>query len=444
MPLLAAYMVPHPPLIIPDIGKGEEKKIESTILAYQKIAKEISELKPDTIIISSPHAPSYYDYNQLSNSNSMRGDFNNFRSALKMEKSVDGEFVKELNSLFASIHFPSGSQGKQDGILDHGTMIPLFFINKYYQDYKIVRVSISGLSLDYHAKLGDFINKAILSTNKNVVYIASGDLSHKLMKEGPYGYAKEGPEFDKKIIEIINNHNLDELLNFKDDYLNKAAECGLRSFAILSGVLKNYQYQADLLSYEGPFGVGYLCSKFTILSPKEKPLRIMTNPYVSLAKRSIEYFLRKKRKLEVPSDLPKEMLNNQAGIFVSIHKHGYLRGCIGTFLPTTPSIAEEVIQNAISAATKDPRFPVIQINEIDSLDISVDILSKPEQISGISQLDPQKFGVIVKHRNRSGLLLPMLEGVDTVEEQLNIALNKAGISSDEPYTIERFKVIRYH
>jgi AmmeMemoRadiSam system protein A len=146
--------------------------------------------------------------------------------------------------------------------------------------------------------------------------------------------------------------------------------------------------------------------------------------------------------LETPSDMPLE-LAGQAGAFVSLKKDGQLRGCIGTYGPTQPTIAAEIIQNAVSAGTQDPRFWPVETDEVADLDISVDILSAPERVDGLADLDTKKYGVIVKRGRRSGLLLPDLEGVDTVEEQVAIAMQKAGISPEEEIELYRFSVTRY-
>jgi AmmeMemoRadiSam system protein A len=137
------------------------------------------------------------------------------------------------------------------------------------------------------------------------------------------------------------------------------------------------------------------------------------------------------------------MMEERAGVFVSLKKHGQLRGCIGTIGPTCPCIADEIIQNAISAGTKDPRFNPIKENELDDIVYSVDVLGKPEPVDDISQLDVIRYGVIVSYGYKRGLLLPNLEGVDTVEQQIDIARQKAGIGRDEPYTLERFEVVRH-
>ncbi len=165
------------------------------------------------------------------------------------------------------------------------------------------------------------------------------------------------------------------------------------------------------------------------------------HPVVRLAKETVESYVRG-GKIPTPRELTPEM-KERAGVFVSIHKHGQLRGCIGTFEPAQDNVAEEIIANAISSATRDPRFPPVTPSELDELEYSVDILTKPEPVTDIRQLDPKKYGVIVESGWKKGLLLPDLEGVDSVEEQIAICRLKAGISAGEPIKLYRFQVKRF-
>jgi AmmeMemoRadiSam system protein A len=167
-----------------------------------------------------------------------------------------------------------------------------------------------------------------------------------------------------------------------------------------------------------------------------------SHPLVQLAREAIEAYVRQRQRLQPPAELTPEM-QERAGVFVSLHKHGELRGCIGTLEPTQPNAAQEIIRNAISSATQDPRFPPVQPNELDDLEISVDVLSSPEPVQSLADLDPKRYGVIVESGWRRGLLLPDLEGVDTVEYQVDIARRKAGIGRDEPVQLYRFSVRRF-
>lgn len=169
----------------------------------------------------------------------------------------------------------------------------------------------------------------------------------------------------------------------------------------------------------------------------------MPDAFTELAKATIEAYLRFGKRIKPPYPLPSGM-DKQAGVFVSLHKGHQLRGCIGTFSPTTDSIAQEIIEMAIAAATQDPRFLPVHVSELDLLDISVDVLSPPENISDKALLDPKIYGVIVTRGHRRGLLLPDLDGVDTAEDQIAIAKQKAGIFDDNPVSLQRFKVVRHH
>jgi AmmeMemoRadiSam system protein A len=165
------------------------------------------------------------------------------------------------------------------------------------------------------------------------------------------------------------------------------------------------------------------------------------HPVVRLAKEAVESYVRK-GKMPKPKELTPEM-RERAGVFVSLHKHGQLRGCIGTFEPTKDNVAEEIMANAISSSTADPRFPPVAASELDDLEYSVDILTRPEPVTDVNQLDPMTYGVIVECGWKRGLLLPALEGVDSVEEQIAICRLKAGISASEPVNLYRFQVRRF-
>lgn len=166
------------------------------------------------------------------------------------------------------------------------------------------------------------------------------------------------------------------------------------------------------------------------------------HPVVLLAKKSIEEYIKNGKIIEPPKELTPEM-KDQAGVFVSLKKKGQLRGCIGTFMPSYESVAKEIIMNAIAAATRDPRFPAVRESELNEITYSVDILSAPEKVNHLNELDPKKYGIIVISGIKKGLLLPDLEGVNTVEEQINIAKMKAGIDYEEHIDIYRFDVRRY-
>lgn len=258
MGITAAFMLPHPPLIVPEIGRGEEKKIAKTIHSYHEVAREIALLAPDTIVLISPHQVMYADYFHISPGNSAKGDFSQFRAPkVRMEAVYDTKFVSFLCKLAHTAGLPAGTAGERDPRLDHGTMVPLYFVNQYWNKYQLVRIGLSGLPLKVHYQLGQCIKETAEALGKNIVLIASGDLSHRLKADGPYGYQKEGPAYDKRIMDVMGRAAFAELMDFSDEFCEKAGECGHRSFTILAGALDGVLVTSRQLSYEGPFGVGY-------------------------------------------------------------------------------------------------------------------------------------------------------------------------------------------
>ena len=460
MPILAAFMVPHPPMIVPEIGRGSERQIVATTKAYEQVASRIAELKPETIVIISPHATMYADYFHISPGRSAKGSFMSFRApSVRFQETYDEELTDTISALSALDGIPAGVMGERDKQLDHGTMVPLWFIRNVYKEGKIVRIGLSGLPLTAHYQLGQKIAEAVQKTGRRAVIVASGDLSHKLQEYGPYGFAPEGPQYDERIMDVCSQAAFGELFDFSETFCEKAAECGHRSFVIMAGTLDGLSVKAEQLSHEDVTGVGYgICcfypgeadgQRHFLKEYLEREVEKLTaqieksDAYVRLARKTIEQYIRFHSVPEVPKDLPKEMLNTRAGAFVSIHEHGKLRGCIGTTGPTTKCVAQEIIQNAISASTRDPRFDPIGPEELDYLEIKVDVLGEPERISSAEELDVKRYGVIVSSGRKRGLLLPDLDGVDTVEQQVSIAMQKGGIRRGEPLTLERFEVVRH-
>ncbi|MDF2485337.1 MAG: hypothetical protein K0R46_1505 [Herbinix sp.] len=460
MALVGAFIVPHPPLIIPEVGRGEEKKVGKTIESYHAVAKRIAALKPDTIIITSPHTILYSDYFHISPGRGAKGDFGNFRAKnVTFQVEYDEKFAGALEACAERDGIEAGTLGEKNPELDHGTMVPLYFINQYYTNYQVVRIGLSGQSLPLHYRLGKCIEKTAAKLDRRIVFVASGDLSHKLKEDGPYGFAQEGVEFDKQIVQAMKEGDFLKLLEFNPDFCEAAAECGLRSFLIMAGSLSGKSVEPDFLSYEGTFGVGYGVCEYRITgeAPNRNFDEIFTikqrelarelqkheDPYVHLARHSLETYITSGKYAKLPEGLPEEITGRKAGVFVSLKKHGSLRGCIGTISPVTGSVAKEILRNAVSAAAEDPRFPPVTKEELEELVYSVDILSEAEPIQSMSELDVERYGVIVSAGRKRGLLLPNLEGVDTVEQQVSIAKKKAGIYDNETVSLERFEVVRH-
>ncbi|MBR6220342.1 MAG: AmmeMemoRadiSam system protein A [Clostridia bacterium] len=460
MSVAAAFMVPHPPMIVPDVGRGSEAQVEATRAAYARVAEEIAALRPETIVISSPHATMYADYFHISPGRSAEGSFARFRAPqVRFKEEYDAELAKTVERLAIAAGLPAGTRGERDKALDHGTMVPLYFIRQACAGFKLVRVGLSGLPLEDHYRLGQLIKRAAEETGRRVVYVASGDLSHKLQAYGPYGYAPEGPQYDARVMDVCGRAAFGELFDFDEAFCERAAECGHRSFVIMAGALDGMAVEARALSHEDVTGVGYgICAfypkhpddarRFLDIRQRAQEARLVDerakcDPWVALAWRSVENWVLNRKVMDVPEGLPEALAQGRAGAFVSIHKQGRLRGCIGTIAPTRNSLAEEIIHNAVSACSRDPRFAPVRADELKWLEINVDVLGAPEDIASEAELDVKRYGVIVSRGSRRGLLLPDLEGVDTVRQQVDIARQKAGIGPTERVDLQRFEVVRH-
>ena len=302
-------MVPHPPMIVPDVGRGSEAQIKKTTQAYEMVAKQIAELAPETIIITSPHSTMYSNYFHISPGKSAMGNFGKFRAPqVKFSEEYDYELVNKLTELTFDDAFPAGIEGEQEKSLDHGTMVPLYFIRKFYTGGKIVRIGLSGLSLVEHYQLGMYIDEACEELGRRAVFVASGDLSHKLQDYGPYGFAPEGPEYDKRIMDVSGRAAFGEMMEFDDDFCDKAAECGHRSFVIMAGAFDGLSVETNVLSHEDVTGVGYgICTFYPKaedsgrqflqnLLKKVEDEADKSDAYVKLARLSLESFIKNRKR----------------------------------------------------------------------------------------------------------------------------------------------------
>ena len=461
-----AFISPHPPIVVHEVGRGEEKKAAATVEALQRLAQETGRTKPSTIIITTPHAPVFQDYIFINHKDVLSGDFRRFGApGVKLSYENNLELAGEIARLANSRGIPCGgldnmliTRYRLSEELDHGAMVPLYFISKAYGGFKLVHISIAGLPFRDLYRFGVCIAEAVEQSNEEVVFVASGDLSHRLAPDGPYGFNECGPEFDGRLVDYLKGPDREAILGFDEEFLEEAGECGLRSFIMMFGALDEYELKPEVYSYEGPFGVGYAIAAFTPAGRiqgetlldrdgeerhrKDELDTKRRGPIYRSCQEDAEMYVLNGTMIDVRS-APGGDAEEAAGVFVSIKKHGRLRGCIGTIMPTKENIASEIIHNAVSAGIHDPRFNPVTEEELDDLVYSVDVLGEPEPIRSMAELDVKRYGVIVRAGRRSGLLLPDLEGIDTPEKQVAIALQKAGIKPDEKYTMERFEVVRH-
>ncbi len=464
--LVFAGLAPHPPIMVPEVGRDAIVEVRQSIDAMENLTERVIRSGAETVILISPHAPLDRDAFVAYDGPQLHADFANFRApAATVHAQMDDELLEEITSVAAARNL---SLMKIKGLeLDHGTAVPLYFLQRYGWKGKVVALGYSFLSNIDHLSFGQCIREAIEHLGRPVAFVASGDLSHRLKREAPAGYNSQAHLFDEEVVDAIRSCQTRRIVDLDPELRTIAGECGYRSLLVAIGVAQELDPSCEVISYEAPFGVGYLVAQLfagsadllsapnALLSAGSADVPSATRAesarssetgaeLPALARRAVETFVTEGSALKAPPN-PSQLLNQRAGCFVSIKtRAGELRGCIGTVEPETDTLADELILNALSAATRDPRFAPVRAEELTELRYSVDVLSQAERAK-LDDLDPKVYGVIVEDRDglRRGLLLPNLEGVETAAQQVEIASRKAGIASGEEIKLWRFRADRY-
>jgi AmmeMemoRadiSam system protein A/AmmeMemoRadiSam system protein B len=447
-------IAPHPPIMVPEVGGPSIVQAQRSIDAMVELTDRIIRSGAETVVLISPHAPldarafvAYHD-------RKLQGDFANFRAPdTHIEFPLDEELLAAIGKEASEDDYEVLSLADYE--LDHGTAVPLYFLDRNGWRGRVVALGYSFLSDDDHLKFGNCIRKAVEKLGRPVAFIASGDLSHRLKPGAPAGYNPGAYRFDKEVVDALNDNSPNRILEIDHDVRRTAGECGYRSMLVALGAINELSPACEVLSYEAPFGVGYLVAQLTNSKAAEQNAVQSSTEDASenfdsnsdlpaLARLAVETFVLTGKQIK-PPEKPSSPLSARAGCFVSIKAFdGDLRGCIGTIEPIKQNLAQELIANAISAATRDPRFDPVAAGELKDLRYSVDILGASEPTS-FEDLDPKIYGVIVEDESgqRRGLLLPDILGVTTARQQVDIAARKAGIDPGETLKLSRFRVNRY-
>lgn len=456
--IVFAGIAPHPPIMVPEVGREAAAEVRGSIDAMRDFTMRLIESGAETVVIISPHAPLDARAFVAYQDSQLHGDFANFRAPeAKVEAPLDEE-------LLLSIARAAEEQGYEVvGIkgyeLDHGTAVPLYFLQRNGWRGSLVALGYNFLSNEDHLRFGSCIRRAAEAVQRPIAFVASGDLSHRLKPEAPAGYQPQAHLFDEEIVASLRECQPERIVNIDQNLRKLAGECGYRSMLVAFGATRGLDSNCDVLHYEAPFGVGYMVAQLvqtksafeedesgshTAIEPLETTTKSDGEELPVLARRAVEAFVRDGTIIEPPpSSSP--LLEQRAACFVSLKTNaGDLRGCIGTIEPIKETLAEELIANAVSAATHDPRFPPVRDTELPSLRYSVDVLHAPEPAE-FEDLDPSTYGVIVEDEagRRRGLLLPDIQGVETARQQVDIAARKAGIPSGTPLKLSRFRVERF-
>ncbi|MBM7557988.1 AmmeMemoRadiSam system protein A [Halanaerobacter jeridensis] len=461
-----AGLSPHPPVAVPEVGQDAVSDIKETVNSMKKLAHQVRDIDPDLVITISPHGPVFSDAINILNKKELKGDLGQFGAEqVELSYSLDEKFTEEVvkacntqDLQVVRIDENAARKFDVDLKLDHGVLVPMYYLNQAGVDTPIVPINMGLLAYEDLYKFGKIVQLVAKQLDYDVALIASGDLSHRLKPGAPAGFNPRGQEFDEALIEYLDDLAVEQIINFDDSLVEKAGECGLRPIIMMLGAIDGLDVEGGVLSYEGPFGVGYGVASFEVKGKSEEPgflekleenkeqkmqeIRDKESEPVQLAREAVEEYAKNEEKIEIPQNLDPELLE-QAGAFVSIKKNGNLRGCIGTTKPTSSSLAQEIIDNAIKAGFNDPRFSPIKADELEELTYTVDRLEEPEEIDSKEQLDSEKYGIIVKKGHSTGLLLPNLEGINSVKKQIEIAKRKAGLPQEADVDLMRFEVTRY-
>ena len=270
MPMLGAILTPHPPVLLPEVGRGQEQEIHATDSAMRTAAEQVARWDPDVLIVASPHTIMYGDYFHIAPGRGAVGDMSAFGAPqVRIQVQYDVPLRDEIVSRAQAAGLRAGTLGQRDPALDHGVLIPLYFLRKAGVECPIVRMGLSGFSPLEHYRLGRCVAEAAEALGRRAVFVASGDLSHKLKENGPYGLAPEGPVFDEAVTKAMASGDFLQFLTMDPSLCERAAECGLRSFQMMAGALDDLAVEPRLLSHEGTFGVGYAVALFPVTGKDE-------------------------------------------------------------------------------------------------------------------------------------------------------------------------------
>lgn len=469
MPWVWAALMPHPPILVPEVGRGRENEARETLKGLELLAESLRDRRPDALLVLSPHQPYAPGALFLNSAGRAAGTLAPFGApSVTIGIACPGELRRAAADRLSALGARIREGSRPDLTSDQGTLVPLYFLRQAWGPDgenpseslpPTLLASPIGLTPGEALSLGERL--ALLDDGLRWGLVASGDLSHRLTPDAPAGYSPEGRVFDAAVLEALTSADAGPLLSLSPETLEAAGECGLRSVMTMLGLTGALRGAIRVFSYEGPFGVGY-CSALWEPSDAgashggasqggaahgEAPGGEASedHPCARLARETVTRLL-EGRPLPASGTeaAPSELWAERRACFVSIKtRSGALRGCIGTLAPSQRSLDREIIANAVSASTRDPRFPPMTREELPGVLFSVDVLSDPEPVTDLADLDPGEWGVIVSKDGRRGVLLPDLEGVDTVEEQLAIAARKAGIADLRGISVERFRVDRF-
>src|ERR1700730_11436804 len=400
---LAGALVAHPPILLTEVGGAQSERVRATADGMRRLDGILSAVDAALAVVISPHSPSSMTSLPVRRAARAGGDLSRLRAPqIRVEAQIDVALAAALvvdgqRAGFSLIW-------AEESELDHGVVVPLHSLARTMANKRCNFLSVSGWPLDRFVEFGAWLQRRL--QDRSAILIASGDLSHRLTPDAPYGFRPEGPTFDRLVIDALRARTWEQIEALDPDLVEEAGECGLRPLAILLGAGRAAHLNSQVLSYEGPFGVGYPVVALTASDTQEVVLDIQ-----ALGRHAIDTYLRTRQLIQPPEAIPVE-LQTPSAVFVTLRKHGELRGCVGSVRPTEANPAHELIRYAVASPVRDPRFDPVRLDEVNALTIKVQLLDPPEPVTDIGGLDPHIYGGIVRHRDRPGPRLPEIRRVD--------------------------------
>jgi AmmeMemoRadiSam system protein A len=446
----------HAPIVIPAIGAERARDCERTTRAMRAVAGRIVGHHPDVLVLVSPHTPRQGGLFGVVEARRIAGSFARFgfpHLAVRLPGAPDAAHTVRKSAAQRGVE--CWTPPADD--LDHGALVPLHFLVEMGWKGATLVLALPYQDGESETAMGEALRAAADAAGERWAIVASGDMSHRLRPGAPAGFDPRAREFDAAFAASVESGDYRAACS-PDPWLREiAAEDVVQSAQVAAAATGFRSDGHALFAYEGPFGVGYCESllftdgsdgaapdDIAIASAEPSPAVPDAEPPPAVLPEIAREAIRAHR-LGQPLVLPhlKPPWEAARAVFVTLRSRaGELRGCIGRTEPSLETLAEEIADCAVSSANRDPRCERVTLTEIDHLRIEVSVLSSPTPISSRAELDPRRYGVVVTLGHRRGVLLPDVEGVDSVAAQLRIAADKAGLRDDDPYTVERFEVVK--
>ena len=437
--IIGSFLLPHLETMLPEVNSGTDRQINKTIKAYKKVIDTIVQLRPQTIVMITPMNISYDNYFHISPRKEATGNLGRYNAPqVKIGAEYDWEFVNGLCNVCNRDRFPAGTLGEKDPSLDLATMIPLYYLNKEFEGYRIVRMSVSGLSLADHYRMGMYIKEVSEELARRVVVVVSCDLSEH--------QNAEADNYDRQIMNSLTQASFDQLFGFSNNELETCKAEAHRGLAMMAGSLDKTDVIQSSFSYEliDNRGLG-ICSFAAIKEDAGRNYLEKLGPYdcyAQLAMQAVETYVKQKKVMDVPNNLKKELINERSGLIVQIYKDDVLYSSAGSTTPKTNCVAKEIIEHAVKAAYNQ-NAPLSEA-DLSHIRVKVITISHIVRVRTVDSLNPKQYGIVASKKGKEGIVLPRTEGIEEPLDQILRALDIAGLSEhDGEVLIQRFETVEH-